>query len=543
MKNFNIELNLANNTVVSQDDIYVVGGDTNSYQFTVSLKDGTDDYDLTAIDHAWIIFSKKDGNVVQGNMTIDTLNSILIYELGTNEIACSGNVNVEIQLYNADSTVKLTSGIFRFLVRGALASDEMAESTTEFGAITELISDVESAEATRQNNEATRQTSFNAMSATIESKADKSTTYTKTEVDTISSNKVDKVTNKGLSTNDYTTSDKDFLFSIKWTAFSDAIQQGTNHLFMTLAERTKLEGVTGSNTGDETTTTIKTKLGFTPENSANKTTNLLTPDNTKYPTVLAVTNGIDTAINSLKDGVSDDGNTLAKLKGLISGVKTLLNSNDVNLDTLQEIVTYIKNNKSVLDGVTTNKVNVSDIINDLVHVDTNKPLSANMGRLLKDLIDSLTNNKANQSTTYTKTEVDNAFIEESQKGANNGVVSITSDGYLGQQKLSNYTERLESAYSTYGGISSFDLTYSRIFKAIINSPITIGNFTNIPSSGVVSVTLFLTMGTTAYSVGFNSVFKWTYGATPLLGANKTHELVFKSLDGGATWYASKVGEY
>lgn len=45
--------------------------------------------------------------------------------------------------------------------------------------------------------------------------------------------------------------------------------------------------------------------------------------------------------------------------------------------------------KIFVDGLTTTKVNVSDIIDDLIHADTNKPLSANQGKTLKDLLGSL----------------------------------------------------------------------------------------------------------------------------------------------------------
>jgi hypothetical protein len=41
---------------------------------------------------------------------------------------------------------------------------------------------------------------------------------------------------------------------------------------------------------------VGTALGFTPENVANKSTNLTSPDNTKYPTTLAVSNALDPLI-------------------------------------------------------------------------------------------------------------------------------------------------------------------------------------------------------------------------------------------------------
>lgn len=45
---------------------------------------------------------------------------------------------------------------------------------------------------------------------------------------------------------------------------SDSITQGSTNLFLTTAERTKLTNTTNTNSGDETTATILTKLGYNP---------------------------------------------------------------------------------------------------------------------------------------------------------------------------------------------------------------------------------------------------------------------------------------
>ena len=39
------------------------------------------------------------------------------------------------------------------------------------------------------------------------------------------------------------------------------------------------------------------------------------------------------------------------LKGLLDGINTLLSSNDTSLDQLQEIVDFVKANKSIIDGL------------------------------------------------------------------------------------------------------------------------------------------------------------------------------------------------
>lgn len=99
-----------------------------------------------------------------------------------------------------------------------------------------------------------------------------------------------------------------------------------------------------------------------------------------------LSNIIQTKIDNLKGGVGEDGNTLKKLRDLIQAIQTLLNSDDINLDELQEIVNYIKSNKDLIDQITINKINISDIINSLVSTDTDKPLSANMGKTLDDKV-------------------------------------------------------------------------------------------------------------------------------------------------------------
>ena len=72
---------------------------------------------------------------------------------------------------------------------------------------------------------------------------------------------------------------------------------------------------------------------------------------------------------------------------LMERLNTLADSDDTTLDQMSEVVSYIKSNKSLIDAVTTNKVNVSDIIDNLTTNAINKPLSAAQGVALKSLID------------------------------------------------------------------------------------------------------------------------------------------------------------
>lgn len=111
---------------------------------------------------------------------------------------------------------------------------------------------------------------------------------------------------------------------------------------------------------------------------------------------------MNTAIASIPTpDVSGQINTHNSATGTHTDIRTLIDdltnrlnaiadSDDITLDQLSEIVAYIKSNKSLIDSITTSKVNVSDIVNDLVTNVSNKPLSAAQGVALKALIDTLT---------------------------------------------------------------------------------------------------------------------------------------------------------
>ena len=77
------------------------------------------------------------------------------------------------------------------------------------------------------------------------------------------------------------------------------------------------------------------------------------------------------------------------VQGLTERLNALADSDDTTLDQMSEIVSYIKYNRSLINGIDTNKVDVSDIVNNLISNNTDKPLSAKQGRELKSLIDAI----------------------------------------------------------------------------------------------------------------------------------------------------------
>lgn len=77
------------------------------------------------------------------------------------------------------------------------------------------------------------------------------------------------------------------------------------------------------------------------------------------------------------------------IQGLSERLSAVADSDDTTLDQLSEIVAYIKSNRDLISAITTDKVSVADIIDNLTTNVANKPLSAAQGVALKALIDAI----------------------------------------------------------------------------------------------------------------------------------------------------------
>lgn len=120
----------------------------------------------------------------------------------------------------------------------------------------------------------------------------------------------------------------------------------------------------------------------------------------------ALMNIIVDALTSTETDKALSANQGRVLKGKIDALESLLESDDTDLDTLKEIIDYIKSNRTLIQNVTTNKVNVSDIVDNLSSNIATKPLSAAQGRALKLLIDAIPEwAKAVSKPTYTPVEI------------------------------------------------------------------------------------------------------------------------------------------
>ena len=146
---------------------------------------------------------------------------------------------------------------------------------------------------------------------------------------------------------------------------------------------------------------------------------------------------------------------------LIERLNTLADSDDTTLDQMSEVVAYIKSNKSLIDAITTSKVNVSDIIDNLTTNMSNKPLSAAQGVALKALIDGIITVELDETLTdNTKAapagvvgELKGDKIDKNQGASNAG--KLLAVGENGNITLVDPPTKLPSPYAlTFTGAVS-----------------------------------------------------------------------------------------
>lgn len=90
-------------------------------------------------------------------------------------------------------------------------------------------------------------------------------------------------------------------------------------------------------------------------------------------------------ISSLETSTDNDLKALADRLETVEFFFSDEEATENNLDQLHEIITYIQTNRDILEE----KLSKTDVINNVTSEDTDKPLAANQGKVLKTLIDAL----------------------------------------------------------------------------------------------------------------------------------------------------------
>ena len=230
----------------------------------------------------------------------------------------------------------------------------------------------------------------------------------------------------------------------------------TEDIASTYALKTDLENIDLS--GYETTENAQSKLDEAKEYTDNKTADMVTST--------IVDNKISTH-NTATDAHND-------IRDLIDGLSTRLNaladSDDETLDQMSEIVEYIKANKALIDSVTTSKVSVSDIVDNLTTNVSNKPLSAAQGVAIKALIDAL--DAELDSHTHEISDVTN--LQSTLDGkASKSVATISSDGLMSAEDKIQLDNGGNPIVTTSGDGAAYTATIDGITALTTGMKITI----------------------------------------------------------------------
>lgn len=104
---------------------------------------------------------------------------------------------------------------------------------------------------------------------------------------------------------------------------------------------------------------------------------------------LASTTVVDNKISTHNTSAAAHNDIRVLITDLTTKLNNFLDVDDTTTDQLSEVLTLIENNRGTLESLTTNKVNVSDIIDNLTTNNSSKVLSAAQGVAVKNLIDAL----------------------------------------------------------------------------------------------------------------------------------------------------------
>ena len=112
------------------------------------------------------------------------------------------------------------------------------------------------------------------------------------------------------------------------------------------------------------------------------------------------------------------------ISGLTNRLNTLADSDDATLDQLSEVVAYIKSNRDLISSITTSKVNVEDIIDNLTTNVADKPLSAAQGVALKELIDAISIPEVDETLSESGKAADAAAVGDRLSAFSNEISNL-----------------------------------------------------------------------------------------------------------------------
>ena len=410
-------------------------------RFLFNLTDGGKPYTLEEVAKATLFGKKADGTSLVEDCNIIENNTRIEYTFSEQTASALGPVECEIRLYSKSGR-QLTSPSFTIVVEERVLRDEdIIESETEKSAIDRILDSEEAIKAAATKAEAEADRAEEAARSIIENGGGGG--------------------GSGKSAYEYA---------------QEGGYQGTEEEFAAkMAEEcpTKLSE-------------LENDEGFidakgAPVQSVNSRTGAVT--------LAAVDVGADPAgtasgavgAHNTHNAAHNDIRLL--IQGLSERINAALNSDDTTLDQLSEIVAYIKSNKALIDVVTTSKVNVSDIVNDLVTNVSYKPLSAAQGVALMALITSLDADKLDASALTNAINTALAQAQASGDFDGVGIAKIECFNTVSGGTIDIYTITL-----TDGNTTTFEVRHGE--KGAPGESVTVSNVSESTASGGSNVVTF-----------------------------------------------------
>lgn len=271
----------------------------------------------------------------------------------------------------------------------------------------------------------------------------------------------------------------------------------------------------------------------------------------KYPTTQMVSNMVNNLVgSSVSNMVSSQVASVVSthnrsttahsdIRNLITELTTKVNNfldvDDATADQLSEVLALIDNNKGTLESITSSKVNVADIVDNLTTSNASKVLSAKQGVAIKELIDALqaeVDGKAASGHGHSISEITNLQTTLDSKATQTSVDTHTGNTTVhitaaertawnaaeGNAKAYADTEidKVESALSTHTGNANIHFSAAERTKlsgieenatrVIVDSALSATSTNAIQNKAVNSaiVSLTNTIGTNTNSISAHS---------------------------------------
>ena len=270
---------------------------------------------------------------------------------------------------------------------------------------------------------------------------------------------------------------------------------------------------------------------FTPEQLSSLSASIIESNIPDLP-ITKITNLESTLNNKLN--ITDIQNTLLSidtikplaayqgkiLKDLIDNINTLLTSDDTTLDEIQEVVNFIKQNKTDLQNL------------DLSNIAETTTLK-HFTQILKTKLDAIAENANNYS--HPSSHDASMINESSEKRFVSDTEKTTWDNKLNKSG-GTMTGAITAIRETKVAMAAnnIDLATGNLFTKTITTATTLTVSNVLASGNVNSFVLELTNGGSAVITWFSGV-KWAGGTAPVLTTSGVDILGFYSHNGGTTW--------